>query len=466
MRLKRAPWSDPAIALAIAAVALVQIALVPRTAIAGPRQIKEGRELFLHEWTPNDPLSAGGDGLGPMFNAVSCAACHNLGGLGGAGDNRHNVELLSASPPAADPSPQQERIVRSKAAKVHPAFSNGSNLLLHVSHTNPEYESWRMKLLGYQIPEEMGKKRDAVTRRAVVHKQAHQPPVVDLPRHVGAPLQLSRRSTPALFGAGLIDSIPESTLVELAELQRLRFPGITGRLPRAAGGKVGRFGWRGQVRNLREFVLTACAMELGLQNEGHAQAMDPLNRHATLKGNDLSGEQTDALVEFVASLPAPREIVPDGQTERNLVKNGERLFETIGCSACHVRDVGGVKGIFSDLLMHDLGAGLEDPVPANPDQKLITTTISGGYGGGTSTKAIDIATRVRREWRTPPLWGVRDSAPYLHDGRAGTLEAAIVAHGGEAEQSARRFEKLAKPERSHIVLFLRTLAAPGAEPAD
>ena len=71
--------------------------------------------------------------------------------------------------------------------------------------------------------------------------------------------------------------------------------------------------------------------------------------------------------------------------------------------------------------------------------------------------------RLRREWKTPPLWGVRDFAPYLHDGRAKTLVQAIAAHGGEAEKSAKKFAGLDFVQRSHLVMFLNSLAGPPSQ---
>jgi CxxC motif-containing protein (DUF1111 family) len=68
------------------------------------------------------------------------------------------------------------------------------------------------------------------------------------------------------------------------------------------------------------------------------------------------------------------------------------------------------------------------------------------------------------EWRTAPLWGVADSAPYLHDGRAATLEEAIAAHGGEAAGAARRFQELSQPLRTALITFLKTLRAPPVDP--
>jgi CxxC motif-containing protein (DUF1111 family) len=202
-------------------------------------------------------------------------------------------------------------------------------------------------------------------------------------------------------------------------------------------------------------------MELGLENARHAQAMNPLDSGSKARGDDLTREQCDALVDFVASLPAPRQLLPSNQKEVNLLEHGTKLFEATGCSACHVRDVGNVEGIYSDLMLHDMGLALEDPIQALPEKGASTTSessSSSAYGGGSFM--AEVPTRAHREWRTPPLWGVRDSAPYLHDGRARTIEEAIALHGGEAKTSVKQYSDLDYLERSHLVMFLKSLAAP------
>jgi CxxC motif-containing protein (DUF1111 family) len=298
--------------------------------------------------------------------------------------------------------------------------------------------------------------------------------------------QHSQRNTPALFGAGMIDSLPDSVFVELEQRQAAktgggrssarRFPasgriqqqpavkteGVSGRVPRAANGHAGRFGWRGQTENLHEFVLGACAVELGLEAPGRAQPIDPLqvrsDRPVLLSrhGLDISDEQCKSLTQFVAHLSPPQQLIPSDSLEAQIVASGERRFEKIGCADCHVRQVAHITGIYSDLLLHDMGEALEDPVPASPRG-------SASYYGGADSLLVKIPPEDRREWRTPPLWGARDSAPYLHDGRARTFAEAIAWHGGEAAKSAQDFRRLEKDEQEEVLAFLNCLTAPTPE---
>ena len=130
-----------------------------------------------------------------------------------------------------------------------------------------------------------------------------------------------------------------------------------------------------------------------------------------------------ALTAFVAALPAP---APRGLRE----PEGKAVFEATGCGACHVPALGRVP-LYSDLLLHDMGRALDD-----------------GFVQGVARGA---------EWRTAPLWGLSDRPRYLHDGRATALEAAIVAHGGEAGRAVRRYAALPDAKRRALLAFLRAL---------
>ena len=470
MNLKRSLDRGLSIVTAAAAMTLA-VHMASSSSTVADDGVNLGRELFEHKWVPNDPLSPRGDGLGPMYNADSCVACHYLGAPGGAGSLEHNVELLSREVPKASSSPRKKSVMQSNAGKVHPAFSaladGASSVLLHRFSTEARYERWRLLVLGFKPPAQLPSGNAPIVLRANQEKHGSRPPVANLPQQHGVSLRLSQRNTPALFGAGLVDSISDDMLLKLARRQAERHPDIAGRVARTADRKVGRFGWRGQVATLSDFVLTASAMELGLQSAGHMQAVDPLKQERRMGGIDLTREQCDALVAFVAELPAPRQLQAADQQQANSLAHGEELFESTGCAKCHVRDVGSAQGIYSDLLLHDMGPALEDPLPSFPEHSIVHRTVvtsSSAYGG---VRAMEILVDVppetlasfRREWRTPPLWGVRESAPYLHDGRARTLTDAIAAHGGQAESSVKRFKALDFLERSHLLDYVNSLGA-------
>ncbi len=274
---------------------------------------------------------------------------------------------------------------------------------------------------------------------------------------------LSQRNATALFGAGKIDSIPERVLEEAAAKKFAEFPKVVGRVARDDKGRVGRFGWKAQKAGLEDFVLTACAVELGLDVPGHDQPPLPHKPDYKAPGLDLTRDECDALIKYVGELSPPAELKAEHPKHAEFIASGKALFASVGCATCHTPKLGDVDGIYSDLLLHDMGPGLTDagssygifqpnPQPS-PQPKPDEIVRSSG-------RPLPSVVATAQEWRTPPLWGVRDSGPYLHDGRATTLEQAIALHGGQGEGSAKKFNGLSQAEKQKLLAFLRTLVAP------
>jgi CxxC motif-containing protein (DUF1111 family) len=267
---------------------------------------------------------------------------------------------------------------------------------------------------------------------------------------------VSQRNTPALFGSGLIDRIPDSVIIAEERRQRLRRGMVAsttedapvGRALRLADGRVGKFGWKAQSASLSDFVQAACANELGLSNPGAAQPAPLGFPSYKAKGYDLTQKQCDQITAFCGSLPRPVE-----QTVfEEVAEAGKKLFTTIGCAACHTPSMGRVDGIYSDLLLHRMGRDLTGDGDYNePPRNLPPKDDGTPQNPGPSPD----------EWRTPPLWGVADSAPYLHDGRAPTLVDAILEHGGQAADSRKKFAALSAREQEQVIAFLQSLRAPG-----
>src|SRR5581483_986051 len=226
------------------------------------------------------------------------------------------------------------------------------------------------------------------------------------------PLRTETVNSTALFGAGWIDRISERAirhnelrqgLTKLGKELDLDFSTVPpGRARVLADGRVGKFGWRGQFASLREFVAAACANELGLGNPLMEQAR-PLSRPDYPAAEpDLDRGQFAALVAFVDTLPRPVAVLPDDPRERTAAERGKELFSRVGCAICHVPDLGGVEGIYSDFLLHEV----EDRRGPNNDYA----------DKGPEDLPPPEGHPRRAEWKTPPLWGVADSAPYFHDG--------------------------------------------------
>ncbi len=254
-----------------------------------------------------------------------------------------------------------------------------------------------------------------------------------------ANVRFSYRQSAPVIGLGLLEAIPEDTLHALADPDDADGDGISGRVnivwdPEQQQSVVGRFGWKANAPNLRIQVAGAFNGDIGMTSYVFPEP----------DGNrDLNDEQYDDTVFFVSTVGVP---VAAPRDARALVGRG--LFRDFGCASCHVPTlVTGDHPIaelahqrihpYTDLLLHDVGDRLTD------------------------TRTDFLAEGV--EWRTPPLWGIgltQDILPgatFLHDGRARTLEEAILWHGGEAMTSREAFRLAPRADREALLAFLRTL---------
>jgi CxxC motif-containing protein (DUF1111 family) len=410
-----------------------------------------GRELFARAWIPKDSRSHGGDGLGPVFNERSCLGCHHQGGPGGAAGADKNIEIITAATDAfsapgafysfgmsfggsgfqykfASNARPARPVLPNPAdlAQIHAGFRETTSVVLHRFGPDADYRSWRERIPG---------------------------------QHGAIFIRPSQRNPTPLFGVGLIDAIPDEVIEAAARRRFAGWPQIKGRVSRLSDDRIGRFGWKAQTATLEEFVVNAAAVELGLEVPGAHQAGDPRIPALAAPGLDLDRDECAALVAYVRGLAPPVSDEPDGPKEAQQVKAGSTVFKATGCATCHMPKLGPVEGIYSDLLLHDMSPQLGD------------TSVYGVFGArdvgaarpvppaeGPDRKPRSGATL--QEWRTPPLWGLRDSGPYLHDGRAETLDAAIRSHGGQAAAPAQRYAQLSARERAQLEAFLLSLAAP------
>ena len=529
-------------------------------------QVERGRELFLREWVVNDPRGHGGDGLGPVFNDSSCVACHNAGGTGGGGPVSKNVNIITASAnpfafaevrevlsmpattaPIPEPGfaaksmtalfgvepsrgfvprvtatapPPTSRAVatkpdRSELVRRHAGFKSADSVVLHHYGTEEGYESWRNGMLGFgETSGNSGGPENASIVLMQVKNQQQMRRNGGIGNQQVAMFNLvrSQRNPTSLFGAGQIDAIPEAAIEAYSKLRNPEFPEIEGRVARLKDGRIGRFGWKAQTASLADFTMTACAVELGLEVPDHSQGGLPQNPDYLPGGLDLSASECDDLTAFIRDLPRPTRLNADLPE----VAAGSEVFERIGCATCHAAKLGEVSGLYSDLLLHDLGPklgdvgqyevfapgtseeeGEDEPAPIEPagpiadregnvevievatsetitiDANLADIAIVDGsvpfpqpifnnqFGmGGTGAPRPKLGAAGRQEWKTPPLWGLRDSGPYLHDGRADTIDEAIALHGGESSRIALNYFSLTPAERRQMLSFLRSLAAP------
>jgi CxxC motif-containing protein (DUF1111 family) len=387
---------------------------------AGVQPFMLGRRLHhtdfgdgAHSEKPNPVYQEQSGKLGPPFVARSCIACHTNNGR--------------ALPPHIG-EPMYQTVVKLEA---HPAL--GSALQPQSANEKPEAE---MAIASYtEVAGTFADGTEYSLRKPVYRFQGSEPRAY------------SARLTPQLVGLGLLEAIAEADIVALADPEDQNRDGISGRAqivtdPETKQPRLGRFGYKAGQARLSHQIAGALNSDMGVTTaifpiiDGREKADGP----PEVSDTDLAN-----LTRYIATLGVP--------ARRNLddppVIRGESLFSELKCAACHVPAIetgahhpwaelrGQPVRPYTDLLLHDLGEGLADTL-----------------GEHAATGA---------EWRTPPLWGIGLTAgvsggeAYLHDGRARTLEEAILWHGGEAESSAAAFKSLPAADRAALVAFLKSL---------
>ena len=265
------------------------------------------------------------------------------------------------------------------------------------------------------------------------------------------PSSYSARVAPALVGLGLLEAVAEGTVASLADPNDANGDGISGRLaivtdPQTGQARMGRFGWKAGRARLSHQIAAALNQDMGVTTSIFPTPDCGSAQTGCASGSaEVSAADLDKMVRYIALLgvPARREL-NDAQAQQ-----GEALFQSAGCVKCHTAVLttsafhpnaelrGQTIRPYTDLLLHDMGAGLADNLP------------EGGAGGA--------------EWRTPPLWGlgltagVSGGEAYLHDGRARSLTEAILWHGGEAEAAKQSFRAMSASSRAALIRFLKSL---------
>lgn len=287
----------------------------------------------------------------------------------------------------------------------------------------------------------------------------------------GVPLLISTRQPPAVFGRGYLEAVDEAELIRIEAEQAAGTRGggeVSGRVHRvcwdfdAPGdgrfhayapdqcGLAGRFGLKARVATLDGFAADAYQGDMSLTSPlrtGELANPDGLTDDL-LPGTDLDRETVELTADYMRLLAIPAPLEADGTGD------GAALFAMVGCDACHVptlrtaddypvADLAGIDApIFSDLLLHDMGAAMSDGL------------VDGGVDGDPASGAGP------SEWKTAPLIGLRHLRSYLHDGRALTVEAAILAHGepdAESEFSVDNYLSLSGDDRARLLAYVEGL---------
>lgn len=374
-------------------------------------------------------------GLGPIFNESSCVACHFSGATGGAGPNlvtRFGRVTNGQYDPlgARGGSLLQDKAIDPAALEIVPSEAN---VVAHRQST---------PLFGLGLIEAIPD--DAIERNAAPQRPDSPPRPTD-PTRPGTPMPPVAPRDRRDGGNGPRDASYDGNLYPET--------GIHGRVSRvidvvSGKSRVGRFGWKGQQATLLAFAGDAYLNEMGITNRFFPTENAPNGDLAKLAAfdhvadiEDEADESTgrsdiDAAADFMRYLAPPPQLPMSPSAGE-----GRRIFQSLNCAACHTpmmftgpNAVAALDRkpvpLFSDLLLHDMGA-LGDGI-AQADAKPY-------------------------DFRTPPLWGLRASAPYLHDGRAATVDEAIRAHDGEAKNARERYLQLTPAQQQRLLDFLGTI---------
>jgi CxxC motif-containing protein (DUF1111 family) len=340
------------------------------------------------------------EGLGPLFIRSSCGGCH-----GGPTEDAGLVQKMAVVQPDGPPADDQSKLPYGSTAR-------------------PE-----------------------ITAGATTPILPPSDPDVRTTMRVGF----------ALFGRGYVEAVDGSELERLAFEQSNRGDAIGGRVndvvyasepnPNVTFGAhargdelVGRFGWKARIATLDDFTADALQGDMGITN--------PLRPHELPNPDGLLDDHKlgiDVGVDFVNDVANYLRLIAI-PPRRGLTEEGRRLFDSVTCGVCHVPSlrtradypISALRSIaapiYSDLLLHDMGRPLAD-----------------GLSDGDANW---------REWRTPPLIGLRFKRNYLHDGRASSIEEAIELHAGsgsEAGGAVRRFRQLSDSDRAVLLAFVSAL---------
>jgi mono/diheme cytochrome c family protein len=350
-------------------------------AVAPADPISRGAHLFRVDFMP-------AHGMGPLYNARSCVECHRMPTVGGMG--------------------------RDGLAVVHRVGR------LHDRRFDD--------LMGFGGP--VARAHSVAELGVACALTTGPPPQANV---------ISVRNTPALYGTGLVDLIPDEA-IRAGTVARGKVHGRLNVVRDAQGReRVGRFGWKADVATLEQFVAEAFRNELGITNP--LAPVDLVTSPSDCGGSSQAGLDDDgtitrAVTAYIASLPPPATRVASLYTTVSATPDAaSATFASIGCADCHTPALRAANGVdvplYSDLLLHDMGPALDDGV-----------TQAGATG---------------KEWRTTPLWGLGTRPRFLHDGRTTTIREAILAHDGEAAEAVRGFRRLGELERNALLAFLSTL---------
>lgn len=424
---------------------------------SGDMEFNLGKAMFKKLWAPAPAATKASNGLGSLYNARSCLSCHIKNGRG------HVPEIGF---PNEDANSMLMRL------SIEPQNDAQKALLLsgEVSTIAEPTYGGQLQDVGASGFAAEGKISVSWTYENI---ELDDGAVVELRRpdfkinllgygDLAADLMTSPRIATQMVGMGLIDAIGAEKIVQNADPDDVDKDGISGRVNMvwdkgANKLAVGRFGWKAGQPNLRQQVAAAFSGDIGIGNplfakgagdctENQPQCLAaPTGNSKAMDGFELSEELLSLTTYFNANLAVPHR---QNAANDNILL-GKKSFYEAGCISCHIpKHITGETSVYTDLhneliwpysdfLLHDMGAGLADNRPE-------------GQATGS-------------EWRTSPLWGLGAAKnlsknwQLLHDGRARSIEEAILWHGGEATAAKSKFMALSAAQRQALTAFVASL---------
>lgn len=396
-----------------------------------------GNSLFNQNWVTAPASTTARDGLGPLFNSRSCSGCHFRDGRGHVPEfdgERSSGLLFRLSIPGTD------------------AFGN------NLPEPNYGGQFQDNAILGTSLE---GNIRVTYTPFTITYPDGtvttlRNPSYSFVELNYGdfsANVQVSPRVANQMIGLGLLEAIPESTILSFADIDDTDGDGISGKPNfvydvRSQTMVLGRFGWKSNQPNLRQQIAAAFSGDLGITTTLFPNENCPPGVDCSTIPNggvpEINNQNLDRVTIYSSTLAVPGRRNFDALE----ILEGKQLFEQVNCTACHIpmvktgpHPIAAIQNQtirpYTDLLLHDMGEGLADNTPDFD---------------ATGT-----------EWRTPPLWGiglietVNNHTDLLHDGRARNIEEAILWHDGEARASKTSFMALTSSERTLLINFIKSL---------
>ena len=408
-----------------------------------------GNSFFRNPWVIAPSSTIARDGLGPLFNTNGCQNCHIRDGRGHAPMNKDDTAtsmLVRLSLAALTAEDKRQQLKKGPIAEPRYGHQFQDGAVPGVAPEGHIEMAWTTESFRYPDGEKVTLRSPQLSLTNLNYGELSER------------VQTSIRLAPQMIGLGLLEQVSEQSILANADPDDVDNDGISGRAnfvwnARQQQTQLGRFGWKAGMPTLEQQNAAAFNGDLGITSEMFPKDhCTEIQRQCLSAPNGDSGTEKElqkdvltAVTFYTRHLAVPMQRNHDNKE----VTQGEVLFKSTGCAACHtptmktpyLADLPALSEQtfhpFTDLLLHDMG-----PKLADHREEFLASGL---------------------EWRTPPLWGtgyaleVNEQVALLHDGRAQSVEEAILWHGGEAEQSRQRFIHLTKQKRDALIAFVNSL---------